>query len=212
MTYSQPFLRLVVIGKLYGIEDFSYSLSLIENGLGPGVTPEEVPQEIIDAVATFSATAGLMSAYAKVTTVKLNLIGEDGRYVNEDTVQHDYLPYPQGAVGDYPPPQVALVYSIGTDYRRGRAHAGRFYMPLPGSVLTNQGTMGAGDQGIAADAGKTFLDDLNDAIAGYSVGVTSNVGAGTQRIATSVRVGRVYDTIRSRRDKFTEEYIEHDLA
>jgi len=211
MSYVEPFLRLVVIGKLFNVEDFTYSLSMIEDGSGTGSPPDEVPQAVLTAVTNFHATTGLFSIEADVTAVKLNEIGTDGRYTSNETVWHEFVTPIQGAGSAKTPAQVALAITLDTDAARGLAHAGRFYTPLPIRVLQTNGGLSAADQAAYADAAKAFLDALNLAVPGYQLGVVSNVGTGAFRTVTGLRVGAVYDTIRSRREKLAESYLDREL-
>lgn len=208
MTYSAPFLKMVVTGSLFGVESFSWGINLI-NDFGGGVAPTEVPQAVITAVETFHASgAHVGHDQAKLTTLKLNEIGTDGRYVSaSDTVRYDWAtPYP-GVGSTQLPPQVALAISLVTDAARGRASAGRFYVPV-GIGVSSDGRLPSSAQQSAATAATALLNSLNTALPGFTVGVVSSVGTGTQRVATGVRVGRVLDTMRSRRRALVEDYYE----
>lgn len=209
MTYFEPFLRLVVQGTLYGTEDFTYSLALrpwFNNE--PYDEPTEVPAAVIAAVQAFHTAAKVAHEGAVLKTVKLNLIGVDGRYVNPTTVLHDYEPGVPGTVVTAAfPPQAALAVSLMTEFSRGRGARGRFYLPLPGvSIDSTTGMASAGSAADIATAATTFLNALNAALPGWKVGVVSNIGTGVSNAVTNVRVGRVIDTIRSRREKFAEDY------
>jgi hypothetical protein len=218
MTYAHPFLRLVVIGGLYdtsapGVagETFSFSLSLIpdDDSGTPGTVPTTVPAALITALSTFFTESGMISSNAIIRTVKLNLIGVDGRYENQETVLDELEDPIQGTSSERPAPQVALVVSLGTDFTRGRAHAGRFYLPTPGFALSTAGVITEGQQAQVAQAAWAFIEDIVTAVPGWRVGVVSDLGAGTERPVTHVRVGRVYDTIRSRRRSLDEAYYSY---
>lgn len=212
MAYPLEFLRLVAIGTLYGTETFSYSMSLIHAGGTTPNAPDEVPVEIIDAFAEFHATALLISQNAALTTLKLNLIGTDGRYVNPETVLYDYPVPVQGAVGGGPPPQIAMAVSLGTAAQRGRASRGRFYAPLPAAQVSVGAIISDTSQGLWGAAAATLLDEINAALVPWTVGVVSDLGAGAQRPVTHVRIGRALDTIRSRRSSLDETYEEYPLG
>jgi hypothetical protein len=222
MVYAQKFLRLVVIGELYGIDNFSFSMSLIadQDNEQP---PQSVPQGVIDAVTNFwTAPLGgqaLTCKDAKIQTIKLNEIGVDGRYTSAQTIFYDYPVPLAGLAGVQPAPQVALAITLGTQIKRGRAAHGRFYVPLPGVTLDPgtattgvPGTMSSSIQQLIADHAAKFLNDVNAAVVGYRVGVVSDIGTGTYQPVTSVRVGRVLDTIRSRRNKFPEQHYTSPTA
>ena len=222
MSYIKPFLRLVAIGSIYDVEQFSFSMSLIADTDNAG-PPDEVPQGVIDAFQTFF-TAGLgnlapISEGAALQTLKLNEIGTDGRYTHQDTVYYDYPNAVRGTGSRHPAPQVALAVSLGTDIRRGRAARGRFYVPLPnaevegtGGAVIAPGCLSPTNQGNYLIGAHNLVQSINDAVDGYMVGVTSDLGLGTQQPVTHVRVGRVLDTIRSRRNDFDEAHMEQGVT
>lgn len=213
MVYPQPFLRLVVSGSLFTTEGFSWSLSLLRTSES-AVAPNEVPQGVIDAVATFHTTPSVViGTQARLEMIKLNEIGPNGRYTNQgDTVLYEFDPPVQGTATQNSAPQLSVAVSLGTDARRGRAHAGRFYPPLSSYQLQSDGRISEAQQGLLADAAVTLITDLNDALPNHLVGVTSDIGTGTERLVTHVRVGAVVDTIRSRRTSLDERYVERPLV
>lgn len=206
MAYSQPFLRLAVIGTLYEVESFTWTLSLRQNFPSEDY-PEVVPQGVIDAVTTFHTASEVSTgAGARLTTIKLNKIGTDGRYVSQgDTVQHDFEPSIPGVGTSNLPAQIANVVTLRTAAQRGRASSGRFYYPATGRAVQSDGRLSAGAAlAIAADA-TALLNGLNAALPGWKVAVMSSIGTGYARDVTHVEVGRVYDTMRSRRRSMEEE-------
>jgi hypothetical protein len=212
MAYEQNFLRLVAIGTISGVEDFTFSMSLINAVTPVPPTPTEVPLALRTAFQLLMGPGGISSNTVALTTLKLNEIGTDGRYVGDETVLYDFDPPIVGSAATIYPPQVALAVSLRTAITRGRAHAGRFYMPAPAVPIGGNGKIQPSTQESLLNTLKTFLDDVNEAMAPWQVGVTSKIGAGAQQRVTHVALGQVFDTIRSRREKFDEAYIEADLA
>lgn len=209
MAYPTPFLRLVLSGTLHGFEQFSVGLSLIPsfNGDPTDDAPDEVPASVITAVENFWES-GNVSNRAPLTTLKLNMIDTNGRYLNQgNTVVHDFgTPGIYGGGQFLYPPQVALAVTLRTRLSRGRAHAGRFYLPSPSAQVQDDGRIteiAATD--IATDV-VTFIDALNAALPNFRVGVASDVGSGAMEPVTGVTVGRTLDTIRSRRTSIPEAY------
>lgn len=205
MPYARPFLKLVLQGELGVSEVFSYGLHLVGGPIAPINT---IPQGVIDACEEFH-DSGVIGSIAVLKTIKMNLIGEDGRYVDDDTTLYDFPG--QGIV---PSPtakqamQIATVVSLQAAADRGLASKGRFYIPAPAAgPQSPEMTMAQTDQLAVVTAGRTFINALNAASGDWQVGLVSNVGAGREREVTRVRVGRAFDTIRSRRNKVTEEYI-----
>lgn len=212
MAYPTRFLRLVVSGTLYETDIFSWSLAFAPNFPdGPLAPPDEVPQGVIDAITAFHNTS-LHASEARLTMIKLNEIGTDGRYTNQgDTVLHEFETPVRGVSANTPAPQTSLAITLRTNKRRGRAHAGRFYTPLPGYSLV-KGMLSPADQQSAVNTATTMLEAVTAALPdGYAPAVMSDLGTGESEIVRYVAVGRVLDTIRSRRNAFTEEYLDGPL-
>lgn len=209
MPYSQEFLRLVVSGSLYTYERFSWSLALIPVFANDPDVPDEVPVGIIDAVTDFHTDTrmGFVQA-AQLDLIKLNQIGLDGRYVNKgETVLYEFPTPVPGPTGGQIPPQISLCITLGTERSRGRAHAGRFYPPTTSlGVQANGGISPTAQQGAAAAAAE-LVESLNAVLPEYFVGVTSDLGVGAQMQVTEIRVGKVLDTMRSRRSSIPEDYV-----
>ena len=159
------------------------------------------------AFSTFFS-ANPISGSAQLTTLKLNEIGPNGRYANDSTtVVHDYgLPgIPGVGLAKYPP-QIALAVSLKTAASRGRAHAGRFYLPTPPAAMGTDGRVTpAAITDLNTHVGN-LLNSINTSVPGWRLGVTSDIGEGTQRVITGFTIGRTFDTIRSRRTSIPEGY------
>lgn len=209
MTYAVPHLRLVVSGTLYATDRFSWGLSLMRDFNSSAEAPATVPQGVIDAVVAMHTNTGAsIASNARLDLIKLNEIGTNGRYLNQgETVLHEFETPVAGPGGHFQAPQIALAVTLGTAKRRGRAHSGRFYLPVPGAGGST-GMIDAGRQATIAAGALDMINDLEAALPGWAVAVMSDVGTGTQERVTHVKVGRVLDTIRSRRNAFTEEYVE----
>lgn len=218
MTYIRPFLRLVVGGQLHTLEQFAFGVNLVADDVPAGGAPSTVPQAVIDAVQSYVTSPQVMCSSATVRYIKLNLIGTNGRYVSDsDTVVVDGLSF-TGTVQNTFPPQIALAISLRTDKQRGRAHAGRYYLPAPAGNIQADGGMSTSAQSTHLIAAHAFLVGLNAALSpgsapagGWSVGVVSNVGTGAEEVVRKVRVGHLYDTMRSRRESLAERYEEMSL-
>lgn len=211
MAYPGTHLRLVVSGDLPGGEAFSWSLNFHGNFSTPDA-PEEVPQELIDALTTFHTDQRLpMSSSAVMTTIKLNEIGPDGRYVNRsETVLHEFETGIPGYASGGLPNQCALAVTLRTAARRGLAHSGRFYLPYLRGLQNNGGQIVSAAADSIADQVTVLLNSLNAALDPWRVSVMSDVRDGAARPVTHVEVGRVVDTIRSRRTSIPEAYVVGD--
>lgn len=206
MAYPTSFLRFVAIGTLYQSETFSWSCSFARNFPEDNDGPDVIPQGVIDAAAAFHASDAYTGVNARLTALKLNLIGTNGRYVSQaDTVQHEFEAPVPGLGSPGMPPQSALAVTLRTEARRGRANSGRFYLPKLGGTLQGDGRIAETQAADIAVAATTFLDAMHVALPGWRAAVMSDIGEGTMRFVTHVEVGRVVDTIRSRRTSLDED-------
>lgn len=208
MAYPTTFLRLVVIGTLYGSETFTWSLALRRNFTPNPVVPDEVPAGVIEAVTDFHTATGMnLGSAAVLTAIKLNEIGEDGRYVSQgDTVMHEFATGVPGTGTSVHPSQCAVAVTLRTNIKRGRASSGRFYLPKLASAVGSDGRMPVAEAQQIATNATTFLTDLQAAMDGaWSPAVMSNIGTGASQAITLVECGRVVDTIRSRRTSLEED-------
>jgi hypothetical protein len=204
MVYPSNLLRLVVLGRLYGpAEQFSFSLHLRPLG-DPDDSPFGVPDGIIDGLRALWATQPLISAAPSITSVKLNLIGPNGRYVRDHTIEEIIDPPITSTSTARQIPQVALAVTLLTGAERGRASRGRFYLPAPNVALEDDGRISQASALAIAEACSDFLVAVNTAVPNWRVCVASEVGTGQTRDVLRVGVGRVLDTIRRRRNELDE--------
>ena len=206
-----------MIGTLYE-DTFNMTLSIVPSALG------ELGMPAVDS-STLTAVAGDVSAWwikavgapgpaiissAKLTSIKLNRIGPNGRYVDATPREHTYPTPIAGPSSDIVPPQLSSVMTLQTRIPRGRASKGRVYM-VPSSIwnnsLGNDGRVTAANASSQATGFLALITALNTR---YSligrVGVASNAGAGAFEHVTRVGVGRVLDTMRSRRSSLDEDH------
>lgn len=137
----------------------------------------------------------------------MNLIGTDGRYVDKfGTVEHVLTTPAAGGGGAQYPPQVAAAVTLETNASRGLASKGRFYVPSPvGSFETGPGLFSISAAANLAIRATTLVEDLNEELEGWTVAVVSGTRTGAARLVNRVSVGRVLDTIRSRRTSLVED-------
>lgn len=195
--------RLVWGGRLFTSETWSCSLYLgSDAGLNVAANSFVAP-----LTAWMLRVGSGVSNQAKLDFVKFNDINPiTGRYLpgpSNELLQND-MAVGNAAAGA---PQLTVAVSTRTDLPRGRAHAGRFYPPT-GAVSSYDSTGRISD--AAALACATSAATLLQAINGV-VGVTarvvvfSKIGQQVQ-VVNALRVGRVTDTMRSRRRQLAEEY------
>jgi hypothetical protein len=215
LNYPGPFLRLTAIGTIFSVETFNWTLSLVPNFQGTVGAINLVPTAIADAVEAFHrAVPG--SPSANLQQLKMARIGTDGKYMDDAPAVHDY-----GAAGipgqnfgtSRLPAQAAIAITLRSTASRGLANSGRFYIPAMGAALENvDGLMTQANALSIANSAATMINAIDAAGEGqWVVGIASGGGvnstAGAFRRVDTVEVGRVVDTIRSRRRNLPETYV-----
>jgi hypothetical protein len=203
-------------------EQFSYGLSIakaVDSGeIGPAFSTFLQPNNTVlaDIAADMRAfhvrSATQISPAAVLEVVKIAPIGSDGKYL-ADAVVVNVVDAPGGslespAVITSTLPQSAVAVSLVTA-RRGPTGKGRFYVPMSPQPL-DQTTLLMSEtarDNLKAST-QTLINALNnqpgvDAL-DLKVVVASSKGYNT--VVTGVRVGRVVDTIRSRRRSIPETF------
>lgn len=155
------------------------------------------------------AAGGLRFAdYGQLVGAKLAAIGTDGRYLAEPL---EASQTPTTGVSSDVVPQNSVCLSLWSGLSLGRANHGRMYLPYTqfafnaAKPFTEAGTTA----GLAANAA-SFIGQVNAKAdlrtAGAGVVNLSKVGTGTVKAVAYVRVGRLVDTQRRRRNRLTEEH------
>jgi hypothetical protein len=212
-----------LIGTAYA-DIFNTSVSIVPV-IGQGSESfAPVTQSLADDIAAVVGTwwgggGALQPGFASphvLQSLKLNRIGVDGHYMDPVTIEHLYTTPVVPGVSAFPPAQLSTVATIRTVVPRGLASKGRMYFPpalgfTPTLDSTGRATV-ANAQRFANCVADLF-DKINDvyvahpgAIDGVArVGVMSATRGGAFHTCTAVTVGRVPDTIRSRRNKLDED-------
>lgn len=219
MSYPAAFHRLVIMGNLYS-DVFNTTLSIVPSG-GGGLP--EVSDDLLDGVATVVSdwfqgafispwNAIGITSRATLTGIKLNRIGTDGRYADDTTKEHSFSPAVSGgASGLNIAPQLTVALTLRGAAERSPAGRGRMYLPpsVAISSLGSDGRLTSADALNTAKGGLFLLGAINDVYITESVGavagIASKQGAGAFQSVHHVSVGRVVDTIRSRRNKQEED-------
>jgi hypothetical protein len=177
-------------------------------------------------VATWFAGVGAnkvnFSAVTSLTHIKLNLINTAGHYAEPVSNTYTY-PSPIFGGGASTPfaPQLAGVVTLETGLARGLAHKGRVYLPGPGgfTVPSSDGRAGASNAINVASSVASLINQINAAYASIGAGdfngrvaIMSNVREGAWHYVTSVKAGRVIDSMRSRRSSLPEDYQQSAIA
>lgn len=208
MPYTSTHHLLSFGGTLPGEEQFTMGLRLL--GLGSPSQEAEVTavNAYADALKMWWGSSPVISAGAALAWVKLNQIGLDGKYTRNYTNRVDIATPLVGGGGPVRfPNQISLVASLLTNSSRGLAHKGRIFFPSPGlnSQIETDGRVPAALSLTNASSIASLLNTLNGVTAATVV-VMSNVREGAVKTVRGVEVGRVLDTMRSRRSSLDEDH------
>lgn len=213
-------------GSLYGSEIWSTSVRLARPVEEDQADLMSGPQRdaILDAlVADVSAFIGSSSFnnQTRLTWLKFNRINALGRYENGSvTHERELLGAAQvtGSSSAYLPPNLSVVATLETAKQRGPGSKGRCFLPVPGwsnVAFGSDGRMTPGARDEILSRFSTFITNLNnwpglDLPNAPRVVVATKGGRGMPEgdnlPVTSVAVGRVVDTMRSRRNGLVEDY------
>lgn len=210
-----PHWRMSMLGRLgTSGERFSYSLNL-GNGNGTALTTTNSGVEgstffadcASDAANFHASSEAKINAAAILETVKFAFIGADGKYTR-DPIIVDVPDVPGAIASEIHPAQTALVVSLNTA-RRGSSGRGRFYLPMPAvPVSATDLLISSANRDSVQGAAATFVNNINNQpgfdVADIVVVVASTKGVNSK--VTGIRVGRVLDTVRSRRTSLPEAY------
>jgi hypothetical protein len=147
---------------------------------------------------------------AKLSFVKCNAIGVEGRYLDgSGSNQAIFADLPgAGTSAQTFPNQVALAVTLTTGFTRGAAHKGRFYLPLFNSTLGTDGLIPATNAQLVSESVDTLISDVNAVDANFEMAIFSRrpSGPGNRRVTGNL-VGRALDTQRRRRRALVENYV-----
>lgn len=229
MAYAHKNLRITFGGRLYG------NTEIWTNGITMGYEDKDFAgfpggfdsgkrEELVENIKTWFQREGTgISRHASLEWVKFAVIGTDGKYAGSEsgdfelneTIDFDAV---YGRLDREIAPQLSVALTMETNVRRGAGRFGRIYPPLTGSA-TGEGYDAQPTE--RASSFTTLLADLNDTArgAGTLIGgdspkviVASGVREGRNSEVVRVKVGRVIDTQRSRRNAMVEQYVSFNVA
>jgi hypothetical protein len=191
------------------VERFSFRLNLSDPSANSNANFSQgaCDDMAADTAAFFGAGALAIPSVWVLKEVKLARIGPLGKYL--EAPKFTVLDKRGGGTAAVAQaPQVALAITLDSE-RRGPTGRGRFYLPAPQFGINPQfGGIDASNITIVSDAVKVYLNNINNAagVDGFASKVTVASSKGYNSDVTKIRVGRAFDTIRSRRTDLTENY------
>nr|CRY96561.1 hypothetical protein [uncultured prokaryote] len=197
----------------------SASMAILPDGLLDGFAASAY-EEVAEKVQSYiTGLAGNWHLSARLGFVKFNGIGPDGKYVGDT---HQVIRDPEfvsSNTSSRGPFQLTMAVSLATQFKRGLAAHGRWYLPAPPFSVNPAGYIANSVAMEYAVATKNFIDSLNDwqgtdpsgapdvsvVSRGKKLG-NNSWGEGRWSRVTEVRVGNVMDTQQSRRRSLVESY------
>lgn len=203
-------------GPLRGGEIWTMGLRMTAPAPAGGEANTRLALDALHAALKAWWIGGVSSNAAGLAWSKLNRIAATGLYADGFTIRKDEATPVYNNVSVQFPNQIALVATLTTGLSRGLANRGRMFFPVPAVVMEDSdGRLTVAAATAAATKVKTLIDNLNAATDGCRIGIYSKggkVGVGTQRPVTGVEVGRVLDTMRTRRSALKEARVAVALA
>lgn len=210
MVYSEQHVKVTWGGGLTvgDLETWSFGCRFRLSTL-PGSTEAETLFDL--AAGMLTSTAVAMQNSHRLLWCKIALQDVEGRYPDGiDAVEYISETPVQGATAGGHPPQCSIACSTTTAVSRGRASRGRFYLPTSSWDTAADGMLATQVPTNMATRLAQFLDAVTDEMAAPAA-VFSKIGSGTTRNIVGVRVGRVVDTQRRRRNQLPESWVSAPL-
>lgn len=197
---------------------FAPTPEITEGELLAALTAVSVNDIFTDLAAVITATAPgqRFATHQKLRWTKLAVIGQDGLYAGAPKIFEGTASGTLSSSNGHPP-QLAVVVSLWTGLHFGKAQRGRQYWPMPADFIT---AIDASSGQIPVATANAFRDKVKTALvaaqgevgtvgATVSLAVMSKIGdspagTGPTNPVTSIGVGQVIDTTRSRREALND--------
>lgn len=168
-------------------------------------------QALITAMGTLMGNVQLQwASYSRLTGIRVAAVGMSGAELGE-AVEIDRTTPIVGLENNILP-QATIVVSLRSSSSSGSGNRGRMYLPHVKFPLMTASPYAAGTSTAGlVSAAATFINSCETAINFVTddtcfAAIMSQVGSGTHKQITEVRVGNVVDTQRRRRNQLPETY------
>ena len=211
----RPHTRVTLQGEIFSgstvLDIWSCNINVVRNLLfGPLDDPAAYLEQIAAPMAAwFTGATHRMRNDVRLTQLKVNNIGADGKYSDPGHPHTNaYGPLVVGgSVTVDTPPMCSLAWSWTTSLFRGPGHTGRIYPPnaLLGTTAANS-KVTSGEAGTHVTAAKALLDVLRNTGGILASPCVSSAVLEDNVLITGVRVGDVIDVQRRRKNAEVETY------
>lgn len=211
MAFPSPHLRVTWFGDAWNsVEEWSTGLRIDGETM-----PDATQMTALDTAfnALYVNTALGTSGGTRYLGLKVAPQTEDGLYGDGVNSLEKIRVTPTAGPGLVGVPQNTIAATLTTALSRGLANEGRMYLPCTNHKAAVDGRITIVQAEAIRAAMITFLDAVNDVGIGritvYSRGRKEGgtYGPGAAHAVTGVRIGRVIDTQRRRRNHLAEEYV-----
>lgn len=214
MSFPGPIIKLSFGGSVQGQDIWSNSFHLIDyfNENTQELFNSLEPEDFITIANTFyTAAPNGMNQFNTLETIKLALIGADGKYMTDPKI-YDY-PTPRLGSGQYAvSPQDSIVVSLLTPVKRGLAYRGRFFPPAGFAAPSGSGRLSSASVNSMINKAVLFLRGIDNIAASATeeadgkLVVASSTRSGAYWPVTAVEVGNIMDNQKRRRNRLNEVY------
>jgi hypothetical protein len=198
--------------------NFGFNMSTLLTDIpDPGVD-DITTEDVTSAFQTFIAgpSDAAISERVKAMDWRAYLIGTDGRMEGNPLFVDVSTESIQGSAANRYPPQVALAVTL-VGANRGPARFGRFFIPGPAEALGTDMRLSVASATGYAEAATNFMKDVSDTLdfslanssSGLNISSRGSGGEGTKQEIDHIEVGRVLDTLRTRRNALLEDRHVH---
>lgn len=211
-----PHIKVTFRGVFTGCpEEWSFGLHFSSNdplGIDDSGASDVHLDQCLAAAQTYMNNARFNDR-VKMTDIRAYKIKSDGLMEgNPSILLIPNASQPNGQGATHHPLQIAwCVTTVGAE--RGPARFGRFFLPGPSVPVDNDSRISANDTNNMLAATVQFTKDVSDAVDLSGVTTSSNlvnvsgIGTGTNQVVDHLELGRVLDTIRTRRNKLDEARV-----
>jgi hypothetical protein len=219
MPYASEFLRIrwtFTVAESEEIADTGLNLAVpggteFDAAAALAVANDTTLDDLFEAYFDMVGTTGsfLWADYSRLTGVHMSAVNEAGAQLGE-TKEKAYTASNAGNDANTPP-QCTVVGTLWSGQSVGSGNFGRMYLPHTRLLLeTGRARSTAAEADAAASLFGTFISTVNGIGASLpsdpEVIINSSKGAGSNKAPSEVRVGRVVDTQRRRRNRLEEDY------
>lgn len=221
MTFDRQHLRLSILFDIAGTDEVAETgVNLAGSTTFNALTALGDPTD--SDLRSFGSTLGTVmlnaefqwADYSSITGVKLAAIDVNGHYLT-DARAVAITPQPTGTAFNVLP-QNSVEFGLWSGEKVGHANFGKMYLPhVKQNIIPVTPYVGSTDVTAALNHFSAWITGLNGSAGGWTgsptVKVMSRLLSGTTKDVVRIRLGRVVDTQRRRRDRLTELYQSHSV-